>query len=178
MGAYPQGIDDVVTGFVEALGAAGYGGYALPDIMAAKRTHLIHMTPLALKAITDGKGNPETFLERTFAEARACFEANGLSIEPDEPYLARAQRDNWRNRPQVDEVRDNLGSQWQSLKRDLETDFLNGEVVVLGRRKGVPTPFNSVLQRVAHEMARDGTLPGCFTAEGLYELARASAPLT
>ena len=39
-------------------------------------------------------------------------------------------------------------STWQSLERKAgttEVDYLNGEVVLLGRLHGVPTPVNTVL---------------------------------
>jgi 2-dehydropantoate 2-reductase len=55
------------------------------------------------------------------------------------------------------------GSSWQSLARgtgSIETDFLNGEIVMLGRLHGVPTPANAAMQRIANRLARDGTLPG------------------
>ena len=49
------------------------------------------------------------------------------------------------------------GSSWQSLARgtgSIETDYLNGEIVMLGRMHGVPTPANELMQRVANEQAR------------------------
>ncbi len=55
------------------------------------------------------------------------------------------------------------GSSWQSLARgtgSIEADFLNGEVVLMGRLHGVPTPVNAVLQQVAGELARQGAAPG------------------
>ena len=42
------------------------------------------------------------------------------------------------------------GSSWQSLRRgtgSIESDYLNGEIVVLGRMHGVDTPVNALLQR-------------------------------
>ena len=41
-------------------------------------------------------------------------------------------------------------STWQSFARGTgsEIDFLNGEIVLLGRRHGVPTPANEAIQRV------------------------------
>ena len=47
-------------------------------------------------------------------------------------------------------------STWQSLTRttgDIECDFLNGEIALLGRMHGVPTPANSLVQRLAREGA-------------------------
>jgi 2-dehydropantoate 2-reductase len=68
----------------------------------------------------------------------------------------------------------NLGSSWQSLQRGLgsiEADFLNGEIVRLGRLHGIPTPYNAVLQEVANAMAARREKPGKLTAEDLEQLA-------
>ena len=59
-----------------------------------------------------------------------------------------------------------LGSSWQSLARGsgaIEADHLNGEIVLLGRLHGVPTPVNALLAEVAAEAARDGTAAGSMT---------------
>ena len=50
------------------------------------------------------------------------------------------------------------GSTWQSVQRGLdstETDSLNGEICVLGREHGVPTPMNELLQRLIREVNGD-----------------------
>jgi 2-dehydropantoate 2-reductase len=38
-------------------------------------------------------------------------------------------------------------------------DWLNGEIVLLGRLHGVPTPVNERLQRLARESAAQGVAP-------------------
>ncbi|MFZ0387219.1 MAG: 2-dehydropantoate 2-reductase N-terminal domain-containing protein [Solirubrobacteraceae bacterium] len=82
----------------------------------------------------------------------------------------------------ADEVVDDIGSRWerldvkpigdrqragsssrQSLARGagtIETDFLNGEIVLLGRLYGVPTPLNQAICRLADDAARGGAQPG------------------
>ena len=55
------------------------------------------------------------------------------------------------------------GSTWQSLTRgtgSIETDYLNGEIALLGRLHGVPTPANVALQAITARMAREGAAPG------------------
>ena len=50
-------------------------------------------------------------------------------------------------------------SSWQSLARgtgSIEADYLNGEIVLLGRLHGVPTPVNLLLQQTAARAAREG----------------------
>ena len=82
---------------------------------------------------------------------------------------ARGRRRSWRRRastsPAAEEDRDRRadhlqiattssgewsgGSSWQSLARgtgSIEAEFLNGEIVLLGRLHGVPTPVNALLQ--------------------------------
>ena len=50
-------------------------------------------------------------------------------------------------------------STWQSLARGtgtVETDYLNGEIVLQGRLHDVPTPVNAALCRLAAQAAREG----------------------
>ena len=75
--------------------------------------------------------------------------------------------------PGVDRVG---GSTNQSLLRGaarLETDYLNGEIALLGRLHGVPTPLNAALCRVANHLARSGSRPGDLS---LPELEAMLAP--
>src|SRR2546428_370157 len=51
--------------------------------------------------------------------------------------------------------------------RPIETDYLNGEIVLLGRLHGVPTPVNEALQRLANRMAAEGRAPGSLAMEEL-----------
>jgi 2-dehydropantoate 2-reductase len=47
----------------------------------------------------------------------------------------------------------------------VETDYLNGEIVLLGRLHGVPTPANELMQRLMREAVRDGLKPGAMTPD-------------
>src|SRR5207248_6339133 len=61
-------------------------------------------------------------------------------------------------------------SSWQSLARGtgaIETDYLNGEIVLLGRLHGIPTPLNAALCTVAGRYARQGRPPGGLEAAQL-----------
>jgi 2-dehydropantoate 2-reductase len=62
------------------------------------------------------------------------------------------------------------GSSWQSLARhtgNIEADWLNGEIVLLGRVHQIPTPVNELLQATANRMAAQGSAPGSIPAEEL-----------
>jgi 2-dehydropantoate 2-reductase len=52
-----------------------------------------------------------------------------------------------------------------SANPNIECDYLNGEIVLLGRAHGIPTPVNAVLQRMANQLAAGGLPPGSVTTE-------------
>ena len=65
-----------------------------------------------------------------------------------------------------------MGSSWQSLTRggSIETDYLNGEIVLQGRLHGVATPVNRALQVAANRLAREGGKPGDLSLAELRSL--------
>ena len=95
--------------------------------------------------------------------------AAGIPFEADEVSDVRGR---W-ERMGVDEIADRPragSSSWQSLARGtgaIETDYLNGEIVLLGRLHGVPTPLNAALCTVAGRYARQGRPPGELEAAEL-----------
>jgi 2-dehydropantoate 2-reductase len=52
---------------------------------------------------------------------------------------------------------------------NVETDYLNGEVSMLGRRVGVPTPANNLLRDVSWRMAAERAEPGSISAADLLK---------
>ena len=64
-------------------------------------------------------------------------------------------------------------STWTDLherRGETEAGFLNGEIILLGEKYGLPTPFNSTLLEVVEGMARDRIPPGRHTLTELREL--------
>jgi len=118
---------------------------------------------------TSARDSP--LLERAVAEAEAVLDAAGIDrASPDEDLARRGDR--LRMRP-IDGERRPGGSSWQSLHRgsgSIETDYLNGEIVLLGRCHGVPTPVNALLQRLARDAASSGRPPGAMTADEVLGL--------
>jgi len=51
-----------------------------------------------------------------------------------------------------------LGSILQSIKRgkSTEVDYLNGEIMNLGKKKGIPTPVNSLIVELVHQVETNG----------------------
>jgi 2-dehydropantoate 2-reductase len=142
--------------------------------MAAKGAKMFSNLGNAMGAITDGQGDPTDFLTQVRQEAERCLLAAGVPFETPSAFDARSLEQH-RQSPLPAGVR-NLGSSWQSLQRGLgsiEADFLNGEIVRLGRVHGIATPYNEVLQEVANAMASERAKPGKFSAQDLEAQARA-----
>ena len=69
-------------------------------------------------------------------------------------------------------------STWQSLSRNtgnVETDFLNGEIVCLAHRHGITAPLNAALAGAAREAVSNGSGPSSYSAQQLAELLGISA---
>ncbi|MBI4472536.1 MAG: hypothetical protein HY646_07695, partial [Acidobacteria bacterium] len=63
-------------------------------------------------------------------------------------------------------------STWQDvvLRRETtEVEHFNGEIVELGRKAGVPTPYNSALLEMMRELLQKGAMPGLFTMEDVLK---------
>ena len=124
-----------------------------------------------MSAICDGKGDVNRYMEKVREEAEQCFTAAGVPFEPRSELSARTKAVRGTNR--LPENVSNRGSSWQSLVRkqgSIETDYLNGEIVRLGKSLGIATPFNRTLQVIAADMARNKEAPGKYTAEEVYEM--------
>jgi hypothetical protein len=79
--------------------------------------------------------------------ALAAYAAAGIDVD-DASRRPRQISDHY-GPPTAARATEPLGSSWQSLKRrtsTVETDYLNGGTVMLGRRFGAPTPANWALQ--------------------------------
>jgi 2-dehydropantoate 2-reductase len=167
VGRYPEGVDAAAEEVSAALSGATFGSQARPDIMRWKYRKLILNLGNAVEAVCGPEAARSTPLVRMArAEGEACLQAAGIdavSIDDD-----RARRgDLFQLRPVPGHERQG-GSSWQSLARGLptvETDYLTGEIVLLGRLHRVPTPVNELLQRLANRMAAEGRAPGSVAAE-------------
>jgi len=167
LGRYPEGVDAAAEEIAAALSGATFGSQARPDIMRWKYRKLILNLANAVEAVCGPEAARSTPLARMArAEGEACLMAAGIdavSIADD-----RARRgDVFELRPVAGHDRRG-GSSWQSLARGLrsvETDYLTGEIVLLGRLHRVSTPVNDLLQRLANQMAAEGRAPGSVAAD-------------
>lgn len=147
LGSFPDGTDDVDEELAAALRGSRFECEARPDIMRWKYRKLVNNLGNAVQALCGFEEDAaEQALELLLAECSAVFEAAGIDpVSEHEDEVRRA--DHLQIRPVDDQPRAG-GSTWQSLTRGsgIETDFLNGEIALLGRLHGVPTPANARIQ--------------------------------
>jgi 2-dehydropantoate 2-reductase len=166
LGRYPTGVDPTAEAIAAALSGATFSSEARPDIMRWKYRKLVLNLGNAVEAVTGepGWGSPLAF--RLADEGEAVLRAAGIDFASADEDMER-RGDLLRMRP-IDGRRRAGGSSWQSLARGLgsiECDYLNGEITLLGRLHGVPTPANDLLQRLAGRLATEGRPPGSVTVD-------------
>jgi 2-dehydropantoate 2-reductase len=149
VGRYPSGVDERCESIAADLRSAGFESVPRPDIMAWKYRKLVTNAVGDVAAVLPDDADELKPLVR--AEAEAVLAAAGIPMVSDEADLER-RGDLLRRRPDV--VGPN--SLGQSLARGLDTevDYRAGEIVLLGRLHGVPTPATERVQRAAHHLMR------------------------
>ena len=158
VGRFPVGSDATDLAVAEALRAAGFRSDPLADILRWKRTKLLLNVGNAVEALSGPVARGSAIALAARAEAIAVFLAAGLPFASDDEDAAR--RVGLRSLPIGTATRSG-GSTWQSLARGkpLETDYLNGEIVLLGTLHGVATPINARLQRAVRRATVPGAMP-------------------
>jgi len=154
-GVYPRGVDSLITTVTAALEQANFSANPDPEIMRWKYGKLILNMRNALFAICARSDGARAIGELAEKEAMACFEAAGIDFT--DAAALRERRGDMMARGNVKGMARSGGSSWQSIMKgsgDIEADYLNGEIVLLGRLHGVPTPVNRALQRMANDLAR------------------------
>ncbi|HET7327515.1 MAG TPA: 2-dehydropantoate 2-reductase N-terminal domain-containing protein [Nocardioidaceae bacterium] len=161
IGRYPRGTDDVAVGVAAALESATFLSEPIDDVQRWKYRKLVTNLGNAIEAVCGPTARRGPLGDLVRDEAATVLDAAGIDVAtPAED--AERRDDHIRERPIAGVDRPG-GSSWQSLHRStgaVETDYLNGEIVMLGRLHEVPTPANALLQRLANDLARSGRPPG------------------
>jgi 2-dehydropantoate 2-reductase len=176
LGRYPSGVDDVAEGVAAGLSASTFDSVARADVMRWKYTKLLMNLGNAIEATVGRTPRAAELVGLARDEGVACLRAAGIDFASAEEDAQR-RGDRLRLRPVGGERRGG-GSSWQSLARgtgSIEADYLNGEIVLLGRRHGVPTPVNAALQQLANRAARQRRAPGTVPEAELDALLGARA---
>lgn len=155
IGSYPTGVDEVDQAVATDLRAAGFESVPRADAMAWKHRKLLMNLGNGVDAACEDGPAAERLVGLVREEGERVLRAAGVAVVSREQDLARRGQ---LLRPLV--RRDEAGSStWQSLERrtgDVEVDHLNGEIVLLGRLHGVPTPANELVQATVNRLAREG----------------------
>ncbi len=166
LGRYPSGSDGLASAVVEDLRAVGFDAEESEHVMEHKYLKLLSNLTNAIEAACGTLEDPvaSELASAARREARACYEAAGIALADEV-----AERERRRLRGPLQPAKGPVqagGSSWQSLERgtgNIEADWLNGEIVLLGRLHGIATPVNERLRQVANEMARQRRRPGSIT---------------
>jgi len=164
VGRYPTGSDDVALRVSAAFASSGFVSVVRDDVMRWKWFKLIVNLTNALEAVFGVGAVPGELRRRTRQEGLACLQAAGIdaaSVQED-----REHRGDLLELAPVGGGGRPGGSSWQSLVRGtgaIETDYLTGEIVLLGRLHGVPTPVNTLLQSLTRQAAEQRLQPGWLT---------------
>ncbi len=167
IGRYPRGVDDRSTVLCDALRAARFASEPRSEIMRHKHAKLITNLANAVQAICGEDAEAEALIERARVEGRAVLRGAGIAFEDENVTDVRGRWESW----QVGEIAGRPragGSTWQSIIRgagSVETDYLNGEIVLQGRLTGIPTPVNELLLSLVQQMVRERLQPGWLSAE-------------
>jgi 2-dehydropantoate 2-reductase len=176
LGRIPSGAGETAELIAADLGEAGFSSRAVPEIMRWKYAKLLANLANAIGAILGPDADASELADGAREEARRCYEAAGIEFVAREDLERRTAAISPLRA--VDGHERSGSSSVQSLQRRtgaIESDYLNGEIVLLGRRYGIETPVNAALAGLARRMAREGLQPGELGAQAVTARLAASA---
>ncbi|MBL1274947.1 MAG: NAD(P)-binding domain-containing protein [Ectothiorhodospiraceae bacterium] len=163
-GVYPKGIDDTITEVCAILERSQFSAKPNANIMPWKYAKLLMNLNNAVQAVADVDEHSRDIARYLRNEALACYKKANLNCVD-----AKEMRERSGSIIDIVPVKGQTrggGSSWQSIARKegtIETDFLNGEIVQLGRLHGVPTPANEIVQRLGNQAAAEQKETGWIT---------------
>lgn len=193
IGCYPSGVDDMARSLCAGLTGAGFDALPSAHVMSMKWGKLVANLNNATTTITGfwlERAMSDPAMRRLMVAVREeglrVLDAAGIDVEPppDEPSPIRIREmtEKLREAPKrpFDPARLDKGpltysSMWQDLhlgRKAHEAEFLNGDIVALGRKLGIPTPFNSTLLEIVNRMFEQGLGPGLYSPDQLNDLIR------
>jgi 2-dehydropantoate 2-reductase len=182
LGRHPHGTDATVRRIAADLEQSRFEAPVVPDVARWQYAKLLGNLANSIEAVSGVLTSEEgrALYGRVRAEGEAVLAAAGIAYVGEEEQK-RTRGD--KILPQLplgvppepfDGSPRSAGSSWQSLNRGtgtIEADYLNGEIVLLGRLHGVPTPLNDLLQRLANSFARERREAGSLPVAELVRLA-------
>ncbi len=176
-GLYPGGYSEQAVALADLLEQAGFSCRADEQALRWKYAKLLSNLGNGVDALC-GPEPARELMRAMRREALACYEAAGVPCATREEVQAR-HRDTYRM-VDIPGFPRGGGSTWQSLSRatgNVETDYLNGEIVALGRSHGVATPVNAAMQSAVANALAAGDAPGSWSLEKLDAFVTAHGDL-
>ncbi|MDS7596987.1 2-dehydropantoate 2-reductase N-terminal domain-containing protein [Agrobacterium tumefaciens] len=173
IGRFPAGRDATSERIVADLTLAGYLAESSADIRRWKSAKLLHNVKNVLE-LFDGAVDLKTSIgESLVAEARDALQAAGYTFAS--PAERAVDISNWKIAPNSG-IQPGQQSTWQSFTRGAssEVDYLNGEIVLLGRLHGVPTPYNEAVQVLTGKLEHGGGFSGALPLQQVQALVDSS----
>ncbi len=168
IGRYPSGSDEICRTVAAAMTDSTFVSVVRDDVMRWKYAKLMNNLGNAIEALCGPVKNSLEAMVR--AEGEAVLRAAGIDFASQDEDRQR-RGDLLQLRP-VDGQRRGGGSTWQSLARGIggvETDYLNGEIVLLGRLHDMPTPVNETLQGLMSAAAATRQPPASITEQQIID---------
>ena len=169
IGRYPAGADALARETARALSESGFRSRAVQDVMSLKYAKLLQSLGNAAGALFAASPEREELHRRVREEGERVLDAAGIAFTEPDP----SDRDAIGAAPIAGRARAG-SSTGQSLRRGtraIETDYLIGEISLMGRLNGVDTPLNDALCRLADAHARSGGGPGELSVDLLLSRA-------
>jgi len=165
---------ETATEVAEALTRSGFASLANPDTMALKHAKLLQNLGNALDLVLEDRDHSREIMRLLRQEALAVFDAAG---RPCADATTSSARFNLVERGRVMGATRGGSSTWQSKARGqsrIETPYLNGEICLLGRQYGIPTPTNNLVMTWAFHAISDQEWSMISSATALDMLLGAS----
>ena len=175
IGRYPEGVDETCEQVAGALDASDFSSRPRPDIMRFKYAKLLANLGNAVDAICEPGDTASEVISLAQKEGREALAAAGIEFVADEVNDVQARWERLELRPIEGKPRAGSSTR-QSLVRGtptVETDYLNGEIGLIGRLNRVPTPVNDALCELSDRHVRERREPGTVPAEEVLARARA-----
>ncbi len=174
LGCYPSGLDALSEEIANALGASDFSSMARPDIMRFKYAKLLSNLANAVDAICEPGPPAGELIKLAKDEGEAALSGAGVDFVADEVNDVVGRWERLDLQPIAGRERAGSSTR-QSIVRGaptVETDFLNGEIALLGRLHGVATPVNDALCELSARHVRERRAPQTVPAEEVLDLAR------
>jgi 2-dehydropantoate 2-reductase len=169
IGRFPTGSDETAEQIAADLGRANYLAETSSDIRRWKSLKLLHNVRNALELFDGADDLRASIAEALINEARRALEAAGYNFASASERVLDLS--SWRI-AQNSGIHPGQQSTWQSFTRGAssEVDFLNGEIVLLGRLHNIPTPYNEAVQSIAGRLEHQGGFTNAVPLDAIRSL--------